>query len=246
MQPREVTFECFNETWETVKKDFGTFAAGLLLFMILNVGVGMPFSIVSNIQQQQVAQNSSSPEQVLAGTFLSPLYWAMTICSILASSFVYPLLVGLTRVALLKMRGEPAGLGQMFDLKGRYWPLVGFGLVYNICLILGFYLCVIPGLLWYAVMLPASLIVLEQGRSPFEAMGMSMSAMKQYIGAGMLIGLMGLLATFVGILLCCVGFFFLGPMFYVAGAAVYRRLFPEMDPSVQAGPGDYYRPPTAY
>jgi uncharacterized membrane protein len=245
MNPQPVTFDCFTETWETVKKDLATFAVGILIFIVVNFLLSLPFTIVNQLQLMDIRGSGVPTDEASMRQISSPLYWLMILGSTLMGAFAYPLLVGLTRVALRKMRGElGAGIGQMFELQGAYWRLVGLGLFWVVGFSIGLALCVVPGLVWYALTLPAGLIVVEQNKSAMEALSMSFSAMQNYIGVGMLICVAGLALAIAGVCLCGIGMLFLGPPLYVAGAAVYRRLFPE--PVSFGNPGDYYRPPTTY
>jgi hypothetical protein len=240
-----ITFDCFTETWETVRKDLATFAVGMLIYFIAATMLSLPFSAVNQFQQLSIAGSGVPSDEAMFRQLSSPLYWIMIVCSTLAGAFAYPILVGMTRVALRKMRGElGAGLGQVFELQGAYWRLVGLGVMWLPLFMIGLYLCILPGLVWYALTLPAGLIVVEQNKSAFQALSISFRVMQNYIGVGMLIGGAGILMGLAGVLLCCVGVLFLGTPMYVAGAAVYRRLFPE--PVSFGNPGDYYRPPTTY
>lgn len=242
--PRRITFDAFTDGWGTLTKDIGIYAVCMLIALILGYVVSLPVTLM--MQGAMQAQVSSLPPQQQGLAMLqSPLYWGQIMISNVIGCLVAPLYIGISRMALRRMRGEPIQIGQMFQFEGKYVQLVLFSFLLALVGGIGFALCIIPGLIVYALMLPAGLLILDRGMLATEAMSTSMKAMMPSLGAAIGIVLMCGLCLIGGALLCCIGALFLGPVYFCTQAAVYRELFDygqPVDPMAQPE-GSYYRPP---
>lgn len=249
MQPnapvqRRVTFDAFTDGWNTLTKDIGVYAVCMLIALVLGWIISLPVSIL--MRGAMMAQIGSLPQQEQAmAMFRSPLYWSQFMISNVIGCLVAPLYIGISRMALRRMRGEFIQIGQMFEFQGKYFQLVLFSFLLALVGQIGLLLCIIPGLVVYAAMLPAGLLILDRGMLATEAMSTSWKAMAPSIGAGIGIVIVCFLCAVAGVILCCIGVLFLGPVYFCTQAAVYRELFDygQPDAAMAQPEGSYYRPP---
>jgi hypothetical protein len=245
MQPnapvqRRITFDAFTDGWATLTKDIGIYAVSFLLFLIISFAVSWPIDFV--VRPPQPTGRDMSEVWAM---YQSPLFAANFMLKTIVSALVAPLGIGISRMALMKQRGNPIDIGMMFRLEGKYVQLVIFSFIVAFVGTIGTVLCLIPALIWYGLMLPGGLLVLDKGMLGTEAISTSLKAMMPSLGAAIGIVLMCGLCLIGGALLCCVGVLFLGPVYFCTQAAVYRELFDygqPGDPTAQPE-GSYYRPP---
>lgn len=242
--PRRVTFDAFTDGWNTLTKDIGVYAVCMLIALILGWIVSLPVTLIMNGALQAQVSNLP-PEQRGIAMLQSPLYWSQILISNVIGCLVAPMYIAMSRMALRRMRGEYIQIGQMFDFQGRYGQLVILSFVLALVGGIGLALCLLPGIIFYAAMLPAGLLVLDRGMTAGQALGESWRAMSPSLGAAIGVIIVCGLVAFGGALLCGIGFLFLGPIYFCTQAAVYRELYDYGmgDPNMQQPEGSYYRPP---
>lgn len=96
--------------------------------------------------------------------------------------------------------------------------LVGLGAL------VGYILCIIPGIIWLLFTAYAPIIALDKGVGPGDAIKQSIDWVKDNFGKVFLIILVAYAVYYVGIILCCVGVLATGPIALVAIIYSYRAL----------------------
>lgn len=251
MQPnssgRRVTFDAFTDAWATLTKDIGTYALSMFVWLVATMIITVPVGL---IMQGMVIASVGGPEALQRNPFAmysSPLYYMQMGAQALVGALTAPISIGIARIALLRMRGLPATVSTAFDFQGRYVQLVAFSLLIALLGTILTYMCIIPGLIFYGLMLPAGLLVLERGMTAVEAIKQSLNDMKASLGSAVALVFVSGLVGLAGCLLCGIGVLFLGPIYFCVQAAVYRELYDygqNMDPNqAPPAPGSYYRPP---
>lgn len=146
-----------------------------------------------------------------------------------------PLLVGFAHCCLKKIDGEPLEFGDLF----RGFDNFGNALLASLLLALGlpfaFLCCLIPGFFllvkfWHWPYAMAD----RKGRGGIEALGDAWAISEGRFFDLLALGIVAVCVWIGGFLLFCVGWFFAGPIVYLAGAAAYRQLVPKQ--SAAAGP----------
>jgi hypothetical protein len=241
--PRKVTFDAFTDAWSILTKDIGIYAVCTLIWIVLVYAVTLPISFL--MQGALMAQiGSLPPQEQMTAMFTSPLYWGQFGLQSILGAVVAPLTICISRMALRRMRGEPITIGMMFEFNGRYGQLFAFSFLLALIGSIGFALCLIPGIIFYALMLPAGLLILEKGMPAVQAMQTSIADLKLSLCGAVGLVLVSGLVAFAGALMCGVGFLFLGPIYFCVQAAVYRELYDYGTPTdAPQAPGSYYRPP---
>ncbi|MFM8236976.1 MAG: hypothetical protein ACKOBG_04350 [Actinomycetota bacterium] len=128
--------------------------------------------------------------------------------------------IGVWRVALMITAGETPDLGRAYQYD-RWGEWLAFSFVFGVIVAVGFFLCIIPGLLAMAFLGLAPLYFIDGRRSVGEALTASREA-----ASARRLALPVFLVTIVGplgILLCFVGVFVTMPVSYVGLAFLYRN-----------------------
>lgn len=220
---RKATFNAFNEAWDLLWSDSKTWALSMLVFLIASYAIELPVSIPSQLYLQ--AFINDHPTMRPFELFTSPMYLGVMVAQAIAGSFAMPFATGYARMGLRAFRGQQPDLAMVFQLDGRYWSLVLYWLLHQMLLLALTCLLVIPGIVFFTLMLSASLLVLERRMDPVDAMKLSGKTAWPSFWPLFGVVIVSSLAGAMGIIACCVGALFTMPVIYLAQAAVYRQLF---------------------
>ena len=131
---------------------------------------------------------------------------------------------GLITIALKIVNGETPEFGDVVPSG----PMVGnyavTAIIVQIITAIGFYLCIIPGIIAATFLLFAHFAVLDEGLAPGDAIKRSIDLVKPNFGGVLGFMVVAFLINVVGVILCCVGLFATWPLTIVAGAYVYKGL----------------------
>ncbi|MFZ4519073.1 MAG: hypothetical protein ACOYOP_11830 [Microthrixaceae bacterium] len=103
-------------------------------------------------------------------------------------------------------------------------PYILTVIVVGLGAIVGFALCIIPGIIWMIFMTYAPIIALDKGVGPGEAITQSFNWVKDNFGQVFVILLVAWLIYVAGFILCCVGLLVSAPVALVAIIYSYRAL----------------------
>lgn len=149
------------------------------------------------------------------------LYWLFYIVFLLASLLLG---MGLMRIVLKLHDGQEATFNDLINnwqLLGKY---IGVTILQTLLIYIGFFLLVVPGVIFALMFAFAGYYVLDKGMGPIEAMKASKEATKGYkldlFGLFVILGLMNV----IGALLFGIGLFATIPTTLVAMVYVYRKL----------------------
>jgi hypothetical protein len=147
--------------------------------------------------------------------------------SAIGSSITFVPAVGLSHMAVRRLRGETIKATDVFAPFKRFLPLVATGWLYYLAVVLGSVACIVPGLYLASALVFSGLIAYDQNVGPMEALQRSFKAMKS--NAWMMILLMIVLYVLATCLACV--FFFTMPVLAVVIAMHYTYFFPTTTPA---------------
>jgi hypothetical protein len=191
--------DCISKGWELVKKNFwpvvGVNALVLIIIVAINQFVGL---FTRPIVNEMVFQHQFSSGGILI----------LMLASILATPVYMVLMAGLMKYFLKLIRGEQAAVGNAFSGFGPMTvQLILLGLVLNVLVLVGYALCIIPGIFLQVAWLFAIALVIDREMNFWDAMELSrkMVCKHWWIVFGFfivysLVVMSGVIACFVGIL----------------------------------------------
>jgi uncharacterized membrane protein len=145
--------------------------------------------------------------------------------------------IGFIKIALSLCDRAKPGFGTLFDGWDCFWRYVGASILYTLIVLAGFFLLVIPCIVWAIKYSLCFYFVVDKGLGPVDAIKASgkatMGAKWQLLGFGFVCGLVNLL----GFLCLIVGLFATYPTVLVATALVYRHLAEQTPELAQFGIG---------
>ena len=130
---------------------------------------------------------------------------------------------GIWRAGLAVTRGEAPNVN-MLTQTDNLGPYVLTVIVVSIGMIIGFVLCIIPGIIWMVLTAYAPLVALDKGVGPGEAISTSIDWVKNNAGRVILVLIVAYVVQTLGIIACCVGLLVSIPVSLVAITYSYRIL----------------------
>jgi uncharacterized membrane protein len=208
---------CFSRSWELVKSNFWpVIGVNALIFFIL-IGFNQITGLFTGpIIQGMIRQHAVSP----GGIFI------VVLVSIVSAPVYMVLMAGLMMYFLKLIRGEPATIGDAF---AGFGPMIGqlvlLGLVTNLLALIGYALCIIPGIFLQVAWLFSVPLVIDRRMNFWDAMELSrkMVCKHWFIVFAFLIiyGLVGL----AGVIACCIGILVTIPIGFGAWMYAYETIF---------------------
>jgi hypothetical protein len=208
---------CFSRGWELVKSNFwpAVGVSTLITFII------MAFSQITGlftgpIIQGMIRQHVFSP----GGIFI------LVLVNVLSAPVYVVLMAGLTKYFLKLIRGEPATIGDAFSGFGpAIGQLVLLGLVTNLLALIGYALCIIPGIFLQVAWLFALPLVVDRQMNFWDAMELSRKMVCKHWFIVFAFFIVYGLVVLAGVIACCIGILVTIPIGLGAWMYAYETIF---------------------
>ncbi len=188
--------------WKKFQEHLGAIIVAVLVYVVV---VGL-FSFLGNIISSQINSIFGS----LIFSFLQ----------VLVSSVVSIVLI---RAVLMIVDGKPLDNAALFSTDNLVPFIIG-SVVYALGVTVGLILCVIPGLIFAFLGYYWSFFVVDKGMEPVDAIKASINMVKENVGTVLVWAIVAAILSFVGLILCCVGYLVAAPVVFIGNAYLYRRL----------------------
>ena len=208
---------CISRGWELVKNNFWpTVGVSTLIFFIIAAFQQLCGLFTNPIVQSMIREKQISPGGILI----------VVLVSIVSAPVYLVFMAGLMKYFLNLIRGEPATVGDAFS---GFGPMIGqlivLGLVMNVLVIVGYVLCIIPGIFLQVAWLFATPLVIDRRMKFWDAMELSrkMACKHWFIIFAFLI-VYGLVVM-AGLIACCIGILVTMPIGLAAWMYAYETIF---------------------
>ena len=132
---------------------------------------------------------------------------------------------GMIRMASNQLRGRVPRIEDLFSITDVWFDLILVALLNAAATLLGFMLCVIPGVIVPGLFMLAIPLVVEARLPATGALKQSWNSLKSQWLVAALFHCVLILAAWSGLLLCGFGIFFTGPLYCLAISILYRDFF---------------------
>jgi uncharacterized membrane protein len=215
-----VYFDALGDAWTIVKRDVGTWAALVLVAIVLAFIVALPFQVVSAVLTDSFNPQRPNPFDI------GPLLIGSAL-NLVGSVVGFPVYAGLFFAAIKQIRGEQIAINDLFGGFSHFVPLAVFGFLLHLLWLIGCLLCIFPGVYALGVLSPGVLLIMDRGYGPVKAISEGMRVL------GSQAWMLGLFAIFsyiamsiLGTLMCCIGLLVTMPVLVVAVALHYHYFWP--------------------
>ena len=188
---------CITRSWELVKKHLGPMVGISFLIMVLIFAINQVFGLLSRPAITGMITEHRFSIGAIAIIFVT---------SILTTPVYVVLTAGLLKYYLKLIRGEQAGVADAFSGFGpALGQLVLLGLASGFLSMIGYCLCILPGIYLTVSWMFAVPLVIDRGMGFWEAMQFSRKVVAKHWFLMLALQLLcGLLAA-CGVIACCIG-----------------------------------------
>jgi hypothetical protein len=208
---------CISRGWELVKNNFWPAVGVSALIFILIIAFGQLIGLITNpIVQGMVRRQQFSPGGILI----------VVLANVLAAPVNIILMAGLMKYFLNLVRGESATVGDAFS---GFGPMIGqlflLGLVSNLLALIGYVLCIIPGIFLQVAWLFALPLVVDRQMNFWAAMELSQKMVCKHWFLVFAFFIVYALVVLAGLIVCCIGIFVTIPIGLAAWMYAYETIF---------------------
>lgn len=203
-------------SWRIFKNNIGITIGCVFIGGILINVCGLPQNILSAVGE--ALQKQGNGDAAMICNLLSICFLPL---SLAAQMFIQ---AGQARLMLNVARGKPAELGDLFTGGRYFWRMLGSTIVFGLMLVIGFILCVVPGVI-VALMFGVYVYVLvDQDPPGIECLSVARAASKDNLLALFVIGLAAVGINILGLLALCVGLLVTAPLTTLFVAVAYCKM----------------------
>jgi uncharacterized membrane protein len=203
----------FSYSWRKFCDHWGVFVPMMLIVAIIALA-GTVIAFLTLIPVMSGSSDSTS----LA------LSWTAYLLTIVVVTFItYVLQAGLLRAALAITRGEEPRMAMLVE-RTHMGTFVGTVLLVSVAFLVGYLLCILPGLIVLLFCAYAPFIALDRGVGPIDAIRRSIELVRARFGEVLVVMLLAGAVYYVGSLACYVGLLVSTPVSILMIAVSYRAL----------------------
>ena len=229
LAPQKDSGSIISHAWENYK---GIFIYALLYVVIASV-IGFVFSLFlpgGNAETyKEIIENVSNGksvdyEDIVANQ--SSMGIGSSILSIIISSIfgalLYPLTAGLIFIAHKYNSKQNIDISDLFiGYKQNTINLILYGLLMSVITTIGFYLCILPGIYFAIVSIIGLPIIFFENQTPIETLKKALNITNSDFGTFLVVGILTILISASGLLLCCIGVLLTGGFIYSVQYSTY-------------------------
>lgn len=228
-RPPGVYFDAIKEAWNLMGADRATYAVAALAYIGVFFGLMFPINMGISIAMGGPAfsDNSNPRFDIMA---------VQQVVGLFVGAIGNMLLAGISYMALMQLRGERFGVGDVFAGFNRFGAMIGVCILQYLATAIGLCFCLVPGFFIAGALAFAPLLVLDQGLDPVGAIKTSYQALRRDAWSMFAFLFVAGLLTGLGVCACGVGFIFTLPLLQVGIAIHYLYYFPPSAPRYGIGP----------
>ncbi|MGA3163775.1 MAG: hypothetical protein ABSD77_06215 [Verrucomicrobiota bacterium] len=214
---------CISRGWELVKNNFWPVVGITALIMLITAAINQVFGLFTRpIINAMIMEHRVSLRGIL-----------IIVLTVIVSCPIYAVFVaGLFKYYLKLIRGESAGIGDAFSGFGHsIGQLVLLSLVMNILMMIGYALCLIPGIYLAVAWFFSIPLVIDRQMGFWQAMELSRKMVNKHWFLVFAFLLVYGLLSMAGIIACCIGIFVTLPIGLAALMYAYETIFSQSQAS---------------
>ena len=206
--------QLLSEGWQIFREQMGICIGVFLLAQVLQIVAQLP-----ELYVQFFVINRPLPPETKA-----LLSIGMSIVTLMRVAFSIWLSIGLSQFALKIVRGQTAGVGDLFGGGRYFWRALLCSIVFGLAFVVGFLFCIVPGIIVVLMFWPFLYVLVDR-----DSPGLQSLSEAAKITSGNKLALFGLLLVctlinLCGLLALGVGMFISGPYVFVVTTLAYDRI----------------------
>ena len=210
---------CVKRGFELTKRQFGTIVLVGLVYFAVFFGLSMVLGLIQGILQGTMGAGSARHMDPHPGA--GPVL-IMAVFQVISQVFSIYLGLGLTRIGLNLVSGKAVSVGMLFGEGGKLLRAIGATFLFVVMMMIGFILLIVPGVyiaLRYGQYMVA---IVDRDLGVMDALSYSSSLTTNNRLNMFVLGMLGMVIVFAGMLACGVGLIFAGPVVWLSYIVAYR------------------------
>jgi uncharacterized membrane protein len=203
--------DIFSRTWAIFKEQWGACLVGWLVIVVLSFAIGYGLGIASSF----AARAFFGPDSVPTASGLA---------SVLTQLIGVWLGIGLAIYSLKIARGEPAEIADLFSGGPHYIAILLATLLFALITLVGFVLCVVPGVIFALMFSQFYYLVLDRRVGVVDSLRQSSELTSGNKMTLFLIWLVAVGLSIVAMIPCGLGLLVAGPFFMLMKPVIYLTI----------------------
>ncbi len=199
-----------SHAWRVWQANLGVLVVVTVIVVVATYAIAIPQAIL----QEALAQNNA-PEGVIAVAIIGNL---------LQQLLQIFLGIGQAQIALKAARGMPVSIGDLFGGGPRFLSVFLGNLIAGIVLLVGFMLCIVPGILLAIWFWPFYYLLVDEKASIGDSYGLASTITEGNRGTTVLMWLVSMGIIMLGCLALGIGVLFATPLVSVLWATAYLMM----------------------
>jgi phage FluMu protein Com len=208
--------EALSSAWKIYKAEMGITIGGLIVAGLLNLVVQLPQQVLNFMAEFSRGQGDLDTANVL--TIASLCFMPL---SYLGGWFLQ---LGQARLLLNIARGQPAQISDLFSGGKYFWRMVGSSILFTIAVVVGFVLCIVPGVIVLLMLWPYVFVLVDEDAPGIECLSRARAVTKDNLGSSFVLAILSLGLVLLGLLAVCIGVVFTGPLAALMFAVAYCQM----------------------
>ncbi|NIL97990.1 MAG: hypothetical protein GTO53_09575 [Planctomycetales bacterium] len=216
LQNQPVTVNAvINYAWQVWKDHLGLLV-GIVFFLTV---VNLVLSLMLERVQQVFMQNNQEAAAITVGI----------LGNLAAQALQLYLGIGQTQITLRACRRQPVEFAHLFQGGPRFLPVAAAVILAGLAVMIGFTLCVIPGIILMLMFWPFYWIVVDAKADILASFSVARTVTQNNVGTTFLLWLTSVGFVILGLLAFCVGFFFAVALIGVMWSAAYLMMSGQLE-----------------
>jgi hypothetical protein len=219
-------FNVIGDAWRLYQRRWGTWSLAMLIVLIAYSLVGRTLFAVFGMRWPDGAGGFRLPPGSGAGA----LHYVST--TVVIGFF----LGGMIRMASHQVIGRAPRIEDLFSVLDVVFHLLAGSIFYGAATFLGSMLCVIPGFIVSGLLMFMIPLIVIARRPATDAFAESWRVLRSQWLTAAVFHLVLSLVSGMGVILCCVGILFTGPLYSLSVAILFHEFFEPVTPSYEKKP----------
>jgi uncharacterized membrane protein len=208
---------CLSRAWELVKQNFWPIVGITFLVTLIQNAIGQFISLFDKTAVQ---------DMLLQHQFSAASIMIVFLCTVISLPVYTVLTGGLFNYYLKLIRGEPAGIADAFSgFTVSFVQLVLLGVVMTILSVIGYALCIVPGVYLSVAWIFAIPLVIDRRLGFWDGMELSRKVVNKHWFIVFALLIVAGLVSISGIFACCIGVLVTMPIGWLTLLYAYEDIF---------------------
>lgn len=213
-----VDFGDIGRAWAIITANLGQWVLVSLVTLLIYAVFAVPVQFINAALLGNIRGNEATG--FFAGFVLSSL------TSVVPVAIYTALFASMALMGRRASYGEPVGIADLFATLPQLLPLIGVSILVGLITLIGYILCIVPGLIAYALFALATIVCADQKLPVMASLQWCLERVRPHMWPMLGLVIVAGIVAGVGVLLCGVGILITLPIYPIVLGLTYDRFVP--------------------